>query len=50
MWKYIHADWSETHEHKTDRLTPDFRQTQTLPDTIIISFVIFATRVDTIRP
>jgi hypothetical protein len=25
MCKHLHGDWSQTHQHKTDRLTPDSR-------------------------
>jgi hypothetical protein len=40
-------------QHKTDRLTPDFHQTQTPPDPIIdvntASFAFLAVRVATVR-
>jgi hypothetical protein len=44
---------TETHQHKTDRLTLDSRQVQTLPDptigATIAAFAFLATAVDTVR-
>jgi hypothetical protein len=49
----LKPDSCQTHQHKTDRLTPDFRQTQTPPDTTVgatfPSCTFFATRVAIIR-
>jgi hypothetical protein len=46
-------DSCQTHQRKTDRLTPDSRQTQAPPHltvgTTMASFVFFATRVATVR-
>jgi hypothetical protein len=43
------ADSCQTHQHKTDRLSPDSSQTQTPPDPTIASFAFLATRVATVR-
>jgi hypothetical protein len=39
----------QTHQHKTDLLTPDFHQTQTPADPTIAVFVFLATRVPIVK-
>jgi hypothetical protein len=49
----LKPNFSQTHQHKTERLTPDSRQTQTPPDPTIgsttASFAFLATEVATVR-
>jgi hypothetical protein len=49
----LKPDSCQTHQHKTDRLTPDSRQTQTPPDptigATIASFAFLAATVATVR-
>jgi hypothetical protein len=49
----LKPDACQTHQHKTDRLTPDSRQTQTPPGptigAIVALFVFLAARVATVR-
>jgi hypothetical protein len=45
----LKPDSCQTHQHKTDRLTTDSRQTLTPPDTTIASFAFLATRVTAVR-
>jgi hypothetical protein len=45
----LKTDSCQTHQHKTDRLTPDSRQTQTPPDPTIASSAFLLTRVATVR-
>jgi hypothetical protein len=51
--RLLKPDSCQTHQHKTDRLTPDSRQTHTPPDPIagvtIVSFAFLVTRVATVR-
>jgi hypothetical protein len=43
----LKPDSCEMHQHKTNRLIPDSRQTQNSLDPIIASFVFLATKVAT---
>jgi hypothetical protein len=49
----LKPDSSQTHQHKTDRLTPDSHQKQTPPASTVVantaSFELFVSRVATVR-
>jgi hypothetical protein len=44
-WRRLKPGSCQTHEHETDCLTPEFRQTHTAPDPTIASFAFLVTTV-----